>query len=50
MDADKPGPVVNLPPVKFIGGPTKQGITGNVQGAYYTEISVALIATVGVPV
>ena len=27
MDADKPIPVVNIPPVSFIGGPTSQGIT-----------------------
>ena len=32
--ADKPVPVVNLPPVRFIGDPSKQGITGNIQGAW----------------
>ena len=50
MDADKPVPVVNLPPVKFIGINTNQGITGNIQGDWYPEISVAVITTVGIPV
>ena len=34
MDADKPIPVVNLPPVMSIGGPSKQVRTGNIQGAW----------------
>ena len=50
MDADKPVPVVNLPPVKFIGITKNQGRTGNIQGDWYSEISVAGIPTVGVPV
>ena len=49
MDADKPVPVVDLPPVKFIGITTNQGITGNIQGDWYPEL-VAVITTVGVPV
>ena len=32
-DADKPVPVVNFPHVRFIGGPSKQGIIGNIRGA-----------------
>ena len=50
MDADKPVPVVNIPPVKFIGITTNQGITVNIQESCYPEISVAVIITVGVPV
>ena len=34
----------------FIGGPSKQGRTGNIQGALDPDISVAKIMTVGVPV
>ena len=37
MDADKPVQVVNLPHVRFIGGPSKQGITGNIQGVWYPD-------------
>ena len=50
MDADKPVPVVNLPPMRFIGSPTNQVITGNIQVAWKTEKLVAAITTVGVPV
>ena len=50
MDTDKPVPVVDLPPMKYIGITTNQGITVNIQGAWYPEISVAVITTVGVPV
>ena len=35
MDKDKPVPVVNLPPVRFIGGSIKQGITDSIQGYWY---------------
>ena len=50
MDADKHIPVVNIPPVRFLGGPSKQVRTGNIQGAWYTYILVAVIMSVGVPV
>ena len=50
MDADKPVPVVNLPPVIFIGGPSKKVITGKIQGAWDTDRSVAVVTAVGVPV
>ena len=50
MDADKPVTVINLPPVKFIGISTNQGRAVNNQEAWYPEISVAVITTVGVPV
>ena len=50
MEADNPVPVVNLPPVRFIGGPSKQGITENVQGAWGIDISVSVVIAVGVPV
>ena len=48
MDADKPVPVVNIPPVRFIGGPSKHGKTGNIQGAWYPDISVAVVIVVGI--
>ena len=35
--------MVNIPPVIFIGGPTKQGITGNIQGAWDLDKSVAVV-------
>ena len=34
MGSDKPVPVVILPPVRFIGRPTIQGITGRIQGSW----------------
>ena len=34
MDMYKPVILLNLPHVKFIGGPTNQLITGNTQGAW----------------
>ena len=46
----KPIPVVNIPHVRFIGGPKRQGRTGGIQGGWEPEISVAMINTVGVPV
>ena len=50
MDADKPITVLNIPPLRFIGGTTRQVRTGNIQGAWYPEKSVSVITTVGVPV
>ena len=50
MNVDKPFPVVNLPPVRFIGGPSKQGITVNIQGVWEPDISVVVVTSVGVPV
>ena len=50
MYIDKPIPVVNIPNVRFIGGPTRQGRTGGIQGGWDPERSVAVINTVGVPV
>ena len=34
MDADKPVPVIKIPPVRFIGVPTKQERTGNIKEAW----------------
>ena len=48
MDVDKAVPVGNLSPVKFIGGPQKQKIIGNIKVAWDPEILVAVITTVGV--
>ena len=50
MDAYKTFPVVNTPPVRFIGGPINQGKTGNINEYWEPEISVYVITTVGVPV
>ena len=46
MDADKPVTVLNLPPVRFIGGPSNQLIKGNIQGAWELYISVAVVTAV----
>ena len=48
--ADKPVTVVNIPPVRYIYGPSNQGITGNIQGAWDTDRSVAVVTSVGVRV
>ena len=48
MDADKPVPVVNLPPVSFIGGPSNQVRTGYIQGVWDPDILVAVATAVGV--
>ena len=50
MGADKTAPVVILPPVRFIGGPTRQGIKLSMQGSWDPERSVPVIAMVGIPV
>ena len=50
MDTDNLVSVVNLPPTRFIGGHTKQGITGKTHGAWDRGISVAMTTTVGVSV
>ena len=49
-EANKHVTVVNLPLMRFIGGPKNLGITGNIKGAQDTERLVAMIITVGVPV
>ena len=48
MEAYKPIPVVNLPPLRFIGGLSKHIITGNMQGVWDPDISVAVVTAVGV--
>ena len=50
MYADKPVPVVNLPPMMFIGTPSKQVRTGNIKGTWDTDRSVEVVTAVGVPV
>ena len=50
MYADKPVPVLNLPPLRFIRDPSKKGITDNIYGAWDLDISVAVVTTLGVPV
>ena len=34
MDEDKPFPVINIPPVRFIGGSTRQVRTGSIQRSW----------------
>ena len=48
MDEDKPILVVNLPPVRFLGGPAKKGIPGNMKGAWDPLKMVAVVTTMGV--
>ena len=48
LDSDKPILVVILPPLKFAGGTSNQGIKGNMHGALYPDISVAVVIAVGV--
>ena len=50
MDADKPIPVLNLPPVSFIVVITSHGISGSIQVAWDPERSLYVINKVGVPV
>ena len=50
IDTDKPAPVVNILPVRFIGVLTSQGIKISIKGAWDPERSVAVINTVEVPV
>ena len=50
IDSDIPGPVVILPPVRFIGAPRRQGRTGIIQGSWDPEISLSVITTVWIPV
>ena len=42
--------MVNISSVMFIDDPTRQVITGIIQGYWYPEIQVAVIITLGVPV
>ena len=50
MNEDKPVPVVILPPVRFIGGPTSQVRTVRIQGYWDPKRSVAVITTVRITV
>ena len=49
-DTYKPVPVVNIPSVRFIGGPSKQGSIENVQGYWDLDRSAEVITAVDVPV
>ena len=49
MEVDKPVPVVNIPTVSFIVGPSKQGITGNIQEALDQDRLVSVVIAVFVP-
>ena len=42
--------MVNIPPVGFIGGPSKQVRKENIQGEWDPGISVAVVTAMGVPV
>ena len=50
MDADKPVPVVDIIPTRYIGGPSKRGRTGNIQGSWDPHVSIPVVMTLGVPV
>ena len=50
MDADKPVPVVNISPVRFIGGPKIHIRIVSIEGSWDIERLVAVITTVVVPV
>ena len=49
-NTDKFVAVVNLTPVRFLGGTENYGRAINIQGAWYPEILVAVFITVNVPV
>ena len=49
MDAYQPVLVVNITRMSFIGGPSNKGRTGNIQGAWDPDRSVAVVIDVGVP-
>ena len=42
--------MVNLPPARFICGPSKQRRIGIMQGSWEPEISVAVTTTIEIPV
>ena len=50
MGPYKPVPVIILPPVTFIGGPTMHGRTVRIQVSWDPEISKSVITTIGIPV
>ena len=50
MDSDKPVPVVNIPPLRFIGGPSNQVRTGNIQGVWDPDRTVSVLMAMGLPV
>ena len=49
MNAGKYISVVVLLPVRFIGGPKRQGITRSIHGSWDPDRSVAVITAMGVP-
>ena len=49
MDTDKPTPVGNILPLRFVGGPTIQGRIGRLQLAWELKILVAVVMAVGIP-
>ena len=48
MDVYKPVSMLNIPPMRFIGNPTRQRRTGIIKGYWEPEISVAVTTIVGV--
>ena len=50
MGANKPVPVVIIPPVRLIGVPKNHGRIGSMQGSWDPEILVSVINTLGIPV
>ena len=50
VQEDKPVPVANIRPVRFIGSPTSQGITGSIHVYWDPERSADMITKVVIPV
>ena len=50
MYSEKPVPVGNILPLRFVVGNKNKVIKGFTKGAWDTEISVAVIMSAGVPV
>ena len=48
LHSDKPILVGNLPPLKFSGGPKKQGRIGNIQGSWDQNRSVVVVINIDV--
>ena len=49
LDAYRPILVGNIPPLKFVGGPTKQVRSVNIQGSWDLDTSIAVVTAAGVP-
>ena len=48
LDEGKPIPVINTPPLRFLGGTKNHIRTGNIHGSWDPEIPVSVVMAVGV--